>query len=123
MAYDLPAGKLAALLCGVDAARAAQAQGLLFKARSSEDCLLAVSAEEEDGSRYSKMVELAGGNQWRDIEVRFGDLTLDDDTRDENGALDLGGLSHVAFADITGLMQGEGRRAELWLDEVLLLLP
>ena len=122
MGYDLPVGKLVALLCGVDGARAGQAYGLRFKVRCSDDCTLVVNAEEGDKSRYNRTVELVGEDEWSDIELRFDEFELEGDSEDENDRLDLDQVTHVVFADVTGIMQGAARQAELWLDEVVLLL-
>ena len=122
-AYPRKAGKANGIMRNVEKNDLSRATGLDLALKTSADGTFVVSLEEKDGSRYQKIVELKSYDGWKTLNLGFGDLTLADDSKDDNGRLDPAEIKQIAIADITTLLGG-GEAAEnvLRVDQVLFVL-
>ncbi|MGD8239511.1 MAG: hypothetical protein PVH68_13210 [Armatimonadota bacterium] len=96
-------------------------QRISLRVQSSVDCVLAVSLEERDDSRYSASVVLKGSEEWQTLTVTPQRFKLDDDSEDENAQLDVGALKNLTLADVSGLIGLTGPRT-LLVDDVVALV-
>jgi len=122
-AYPRRGVKVHGLLRSVEKNDLSRATALDLSLRTSIDGTFIVSLEEHDGSRYNKVVELKAADGWTTLNLALGDLTLADDSQDDNGRLDPGEIKQVAIADITQLAGGgEADENVLRIDQVLFVL-
>lgn len=122
-AYPRKAGKANGLMRNVEKNDLSRATGLDLAVKTSGDGTFVISLEEKDGSRYQKIVELKSYDGWKTLNLSFGELTLADDSKDDNGRLDPAEIKQIAIADLTALIGG-GESAEnvLRVDQVLFVL-
>jgi len=93
---------------------------------SEQPMTLAVMIEEKenpaeglDKSGYTATRTLAGGGEWETIELSPDDFKLNDDSSDENGALNGEQLSMIAIIDATAVAGGARTPANvLMIDEI-----
>jgi len=64
-------------------------QTLWLDERAPQATSMVVVLEERDLTKYETRLELAGGEQWEELVFPIQNFILDDDSQDENGALDL----------------------------------
>jgi hypothetical protein len=121
--FDLTAGKLGLLINGLmKAARLTNAQALRFKAKCSVDCPLLVQIEEKGGGKYNKPVELKAGDVWTQVELPFAQFQPSDDSKDNNGRLDLDQAKSVLLMNLTAAANNAPFQGVLWLDDVAVLV-
>ncbi len=75
-----------------------------------------ISAGEADLSYYGTLVELKPAEGWRKFEIDLRDMELSEDSRDENGRLDLDQIASLSVVDIGSLFDRRGKNA-LLIDE------
>jgi hypothetical protein len=71
---------------------------------------------ERDGSAYMHVVQTLPG-EWLRVEAPFTSFHLSEDSKDENGRLDLEQVGTLVIADAGGFMPGAGGERALWVDE------
>ncbi len=76
-----------------------------------------VGVQERDDSDYNTMLHIEPDEGWRHLDFDLAQLTLGDDSTDENGRLDFHQIRSVIVADAAGFMGGEGENV-LLMDEV-----
>jgi hypothetical protein len=96
-------------------------QRITFRIKCTADCVLAVSLEERDDSRYSATLVMKGSEEWQTVNVAAEQFALDDDSEDENGQLDAGVVKNLTIADISGMIGLKAPRT-LLLDDIVALL-
>ncbi len=122
-AYPRKGGKANGIMRNLEKNDLSRAASLDLSLKVSHDGTFVVSVEEKDGSRYQKMVELKALDGWKTQSLAFGDLTLADDSQDDNARLDPAEIKQVAVADITTLLGGEAaEEVVLRVDQVLFVL-
>lgn len=121
--YPRQGAKVYGIMRNVEKVDLKKAVALDIALKISNDGSVVVSLEEKDGSRYQKIVELKSDDGWKSLTFAFGDLTLADDSQDENGKLDAGDIKQISIADLTHLIGGgEVAENKLWIDEVRFVL-
>lgn len=115
--YTLPEKTLLAALCQTAAGALAGARGITFSVRSGAPLPLLVMVEEEDRSRYQKVVEVEAG-RWQTPVITWGDMTLSDDSQDPDVGLQPETIRSIAFVDISAIIGQKETANTLWLDEV-----
>ena len=89
-----------------------------------------VILREEDASSYMVPVWAEAG-RWNKCRLALSDFVLSSDSTDENGRLDPGQISHLAFADVSILARALAQKGlpvyvppldemSLWLDDIVL---
>ncbi len=116
--YELPDKTLLALGLQLPAGVLQGFKGLSFAVRSSTPRQLLVLLEEEDRSRYVKLLEIAPGD-FATFEVFWTEATLSEDTRDPDEGLQPESIRTIIFADATSLIQQKDTATTLWLDEIM----
>ncbi len=96
-------------------------QRISFRVKCDVDCILAVSLEELDKSRYSAPVILKGAEDWQTVNVELEKFNLDGDSKDENEQLDGGVLKNLTIADISSMI-GLKEPRTLYLDDIVALV-
>jgi hypothetical protein len=87
--YSLGAGRWVGLVTGAGHLDLAGAASVKMRVRAPQATSIVLVLEERDGTKYETRLELAGGQQWDDLTFPIANFILDDDSQDENGALDL----------------------------------
>ncbi|MFQ5809296.1 MAG: hypothetical protein ACE5JM_06730, partial [Armatimonadota bacterium] len=87
--YSLGAGRWVGFVTGVGHLDLAGVTNLRMRVRAPQATSIVVVLEERDLTKYETRLELAGGEQWEDLVFPIANFILDDDSQDENGALDL----------------------------------
>jgi hypothetical protein len=117
--YTLPGGTLVVWLKGLHPGQLADTKALHLSARSDQALKLFVGVQEKGKARYSKQIELAAEDDWRRFDLPWGEFTLDKDSRDDDGKLDIEQINMLSLADLSGPAgRPEDRRTILWLDDV-----
>lgn len=112
--YTVTPKKLAGIIHPVDGLLGG---GIRLRAKTDTPTTLVVGCIERDGSSYMRTLQTRAG-EWVRFEAAFNTLTLSDDSRDENGALDLEQVANVVIADAGGFMPTTGMDRTLWLDDI-----
>jgi hypothetical protein len=115
--YELPLRTILAVARPLAAGALKSATGLSFAVRSGATCTLVVGVEEEDRSRYNKVIQLEP-TQWQTPIVRWSEMTLSDDSKDEDEGLQPEKIRNIMIADITPILTGQETGNTLWLDEI-----
>jgi len=89
LAYSLGAGRWVGFVTGVGHLNLAGVTNLRMRVRAPQATSMVVVLEERDLTKYETRLELAGGEQWEELVFPIQNFILDDDSQDENGALDL----------------------------------
>ena len=119
VAYTSGPGKLSAVIHNVIPGRLARVDKSTFRAASKLAASLAVAVEETGGARYLAIKVLPAGEAPRTITADYSDFRLSDDTKDDNGRLDIGKVKSIAFVDLAGLTgTPEGGSNVLWLQDI-----
>jgi hypothetical protein len=93
-----------------------------LRARATQAIKLAVSLEEQDGSRYIALTDLPAGPEWRAIELPLSAFSITPDTVDENDRLDISQSKILGVLDASiftgGKLEKENR---ITIDEITLI--
>jgi hypothetical protein len=116
--YDLPSGTLLAVVRQVPVGALSGIKSIMFSGRAGAECMLGVSVEENDKSRYSGIVQVPAG-KWQQFVLPLRDFTLDDDSQDPDAGLQPEKIRSIQFLDATALIAGKDTANSLWLDEVM----
>ena len=87
--YSLGAGRWVGFVTGIGHLNLGQATSVKMRVRAPQATSLVLVLEERDGTKYETRLELAGGEQWEELTFPIANFILDDDSQDENAALDL----------------------------------
>lgn len=99
-----------------------QSKTLRFEAASTKSCKLIVQLEESSGGKYNATIDVpADATKATPFTLSFADFKPSDDSKDDNGKLDLGQVKSLLFFDASGLL-GTGSGANtLWIGNLLAL--
>ena len=78
---------------------------------------LLMGLKERDESEYQAVLQLDTMGEWKLHQVTPSEFALDDDSEDENRALDLDQVREISFADVTGMFQQTAGENAIWLDD------
>jgi len=90
--------------------------GLRVRLKTDTPTSLVIGCIERDGSSYMHIAQTAAG-VWKRVEVLFATMTLSDDSKDENGRLDLDQIGAVVIADAAGFMPIAAASRTMWVDD------
>ena len=91
--------------------------GIRLRLRTDTPTAVVVGCIERDGSSYMRVVQTVGG-RWTTFEAPFSAFVLSDDSKDENGRLDLDQVGTVVIADAAGMMPTASVDQTLLLDDI-----
>jgi len=112
--YKLEPRKLAGLMRLVSGA---VGSGLKLRLKTDSPTTVVIGCIERDGSSYVHIVQ-TGGGAWLHVSAPFVTFALSEDSRDENGRLDLDQIGTLVIADAAGFMPVAPASRTLWLDDV-----
>jgi hypothetical protein len=117
LSYDIEPGKVPLAVRMGPSARGINRLSLWMRTvhRPAE---VVIGVQERDDSSYDTMVHLEPADGWKKLEYDLAQLTLADDSTDENGRLDFHEIQSVAVADAAGFLGGKGENV-LLVDEVV----
>jgi len=118
-AYTLRRGALCILGRGGLSVKGAKSLSLWIKA--SKPTIFALACLEEDGSNYVTMFR-APADHWQQLRCDLSELTLSDDSTDENGRLDVDQIRTLLLTDLDTLVVQKTAVTKpsrtVWVDEV-----
>ena len=98
----------------------AKKQGMSFQMASRRRATLIVQLEETSGGKYNAVLQVPADTTPSLQEVKFADFKPSDDSKDNNGRLDLEQVKQLLIIDASALLggaDGEGDNT-LWLGEL-----
>jgi len=99
-----------------------QAERLHLNVSMSQKSLVLVQVKEKDDSEYQYAIQPDNSVGWQEVNVALSDLTLGDQSKDENGKLDPDQIKEIALVDASALLGLPGGDTTMDLDAVYLLL-
>ncbi len=91
---------------------------LHFDAASAKATSIRIQLEEAGGGKYYLNVNLAGSSEKKSITINFADFVPADDSKDDNGKLDLDEVNQMMFIDYTGLTGAVDQENTLWINNI-----
>jgi len=111
--YKTEQGKIAGIVHPVNGVIGG---GVRVWLKTDSAATLVLGLVEKDGSAYMRPVQTLA-NDWLHAELPFSAFTLSNDSKDENGVLDLEQVGTLIVADAAGFMPGAGVERTLWMDD------
>ncbi len=117
IAYNLPPGKLAVWGTGLGTVPLEGMTRLRLSYLSEVETTIMLEIEELDGSKYRTFLPTPAGDDFAQLDIAVAELTLGDDSADENGQLDITQVKKLVVGDVSA-MEGGPVENTLWLDDV-----
>lgn len=80
-----------------------RARRLRLSLNASQKSLLAIQVKEKDDSEYVHLIMPDESTGWRILDLALAELTLSDNSRDENGRLDPDQIKEITVLDASGI--------------------
>jgi hypothetical protein len=116
--YDLPPQKAFAMMTSLRGMPLDGMEVLRFSYISDVGTTLLVQVKELDESEYNAMVPLTAADEFDTVELALADMTLSDDSSDENGQLDMAQAKEIVIADVSAMTPTPVSLNTLWIDDV-----
>ena len=91
---------------------------LQFDAASEKPLKLIVQFEEKSGGKYNATVNLPGGSLKTTFDIPISDFKVADDSKDDNGKLDLDSITQMLIIDASGFLDAVEGDNKLWLSPI-----
>lgn len=117
--YDLPAGKAFGVLTGLHGVPLAGMKRLSMAVMSEAPALLLLELKEADESKYQTTFQLEALADFETRNIPIDELTLGNDSSDENGQLDMDQVKDMTIADVSAMAQVPVTVNTLWIDDVV----
>lgn len=117
--YEVPPGKLIGILTAPKGPDLADMRRLRLWLMSEVACSVIISLNEQDGSNYNHMLDVQPGGQLQPFDLELAAFRLGQDSRDENGRLDLDQLKELVIADVSVLTGKTVPVNTLWVDDLV----
>ncbi len=104
--YTLAKGEFSALMLPAALDAWTKAKSFKFRIRSDSNAMFAVALQEQDGGRYTAMLQVPKGS-WQPVELAASDFILSQDAtdpKDPDGKLDLDRVTGIAITDIAAFL-------------------
>ena len=106
----------AGIIRGISKGKLTGATKLSFDLASTKPAKFIVQLEEVSGGKYNyTMVSLDGGGVAKRVELPFSEFTASEDSKDDNGKLDLDQVKSILILDISGGLENADSDNTLWL--------
>jgi hypothetical protein len=115
--YNLVSGKAAGAFHRLRLGQLVGKRTIDFRVAAASACHLLVQLEEKSGGKYNATVEVPGGSAAVDRSVDLSEMAAAEDSKDDNGKLDLDQVKQMTILDITALIDAPGRNT-LWIGPV-----
>jgi len=103
-AYKRAEKEAFAMVAALDGADLSRAERLRLNLRMSQKSLVLVSVKEKDGSEYRHTIMPDQSEGWQALDLALTDLTLTDDSKDENNMLDPGQIKEISLLDASAFL-------------------
>jgi hypothetical protein len=117
--YELPPQKLVGLMTSPQGPDLTGMKRLRLWLMSEVETSLIVTMKERDESDYSHMLDVQPSDKLELVDIDLSELTLGDDSTDENGHLDLDQVKELTLADVSMLTGKPVPVNTLWIDDVV----
>lgn len=113
--YHESAGKFCGMIRSVPTGGLAGKTHLEFSIASASSMTLLVQLQEQGGGKYNLIVEVPSAKERKDVAQAFTDFKAADDSKDDNGKLDLDQVKAILILDMGGLLEGAEVDDTLWI--------
>ncbi|MBM3499644.1 MAG: hypothetical protein FJX74_13370 [Armatimonadetes bacterium] len=117
--YDLPPDKVIGIMTAPAGPNLEGLSCVRVWLVSEVDATVIISAKERDDSEYTQMIELTAGDELQPYDLDVAGFSLNDDSADENGQLDLTQLKELSIADVSVLAGKPVPVNTLWIDDLV----
>ena len=107
-----------ALVRSLERVDLARADRLRLSLNVSRKSLLLVQVKEKDDSEYQSLIMPDDSVGWRNLDLALTELTLGNDSKDENGKLDPGQIKDLSIMDASSFLNLPGGDTTLDVDAV-----
>ena len=90
--------------------------GVRFWLKTDTSTMIVLGLVERDNSGYTNVVRTLPG-EWLLVETPFSAFNLSEDSKDENGRMDLDQVGTILIIDAGGFLPGAEGERTLWVDE------
>lgn len=104
--YKRAGNQLFALFRDLGRVNLAKADRLRLSLRVSQKSLLVVSVKERDGSEYQHPIMPEQSEGWQSLDLALSEMTLGQDSKDENNRLDPDQIKEISILDASGFAGG-----------------
>lgn len=104
--YKRAAKNAFGLNCSVEKQDLSRADRLRVSLNMSQKSLVIVQVKEKDDSEYNQIIMPDDSVGWRTLDLPLSSLTLGENSRDENNALDPGQIKEISIVDASGFLGG-----------------
>lgn len=116
--YEQAPGRINAMIKMLPPGILAGKEQLSFQIASEKPAILIVQLEEISGGKYNIMVPVAGEVKPKMVEADFSEFKPADDSKDDNGQLDLDQVKQIFVMDVAGISGQEKIPKTLWLGRI-----
>lgn len=111
--YQVQTGRLAGVTHGVSGLTG---NGITVRLRTDTTTIIVLGLAEADGSVYMYTIQMPTA-EWYTANIPYPTFTLSDDSKDENGFLDLDQVVTIIIGDAGGFMPNPGMHRILLIDD------
>jgi hypothetical protein len=104
--YRRAANQLFAVFRDLGRVNLAKADRLRLSLRLSQKSLVVVSVKERDGSEYQHAIMPEQSEGWQTLDLALSEMTLGQDSKDENNRLDPDQIKEISILDASGFAGG-----------------
>lgn len=91
---------------------------LVFDAASTRAATLVIQVEEVSGGKYNTTIMVPAGGVAKTYELAFSNFNAAEDSKDDNGKLDLDQVKQILVLDASGFLESADSDNTLWLGVV-----
>lgn len=118
MDYSVSPKTLAGIFRAIPAGLLASSKELSFQCAATIPTKIVFQLEERGGGKYNTVIELAGGSAAKEVTLAYSTFQEAQDSRDDNGKLDLAEVKQVLLLDISGLLEAKEQTNTLWVGPI-----
>lgn len=116
--YHQTKARITAISKRVSPGSIAQSKRLHLSVASEKEMKLLIQLEERNGGKYSTVVMIPAGSMKVDLDLPFANFKASDDSKDDNGRLDLDQVNQLLLLDASGIVDGADADNTLWLGNI-----
>jgi len=117
--YDLPPNKIVGLMTSLAGVDLTGVKHLRLWLMAEVATSVIVTMKERDESDYSHMLELQPSDTLQLVSIDLSEMTLGDDSTDENGQLDMDQVKELTLADVSMMVGKPVSTNTLWIDDTV----
>ncbi|HSI72153.1 MAG TPA: hypothetical protein VK934_03170 [Fimbriimonas sp.] len=117
--YRTLPGKLMALVRVVRAGSLTGKTVAKLQIASAKPAKLLIQLEETTGGKYNAILDIKGGSTSNDYDYLLSALIPSDDSKDDNGKLDVDKVHQLVLIDVTSLFESAEQDNVIWLGSIV----